>query len=268
MSRPDSQPRLGEGSTMPPRYLMPVPEPPVDYTIRVKPSSKDYRHVGNIYRRDPPPDYTNEKPQLSNQRVRRDTVVESEEILNELDNVLQNAAIPFHELKQKVESFNLTFKPYASREEAEEATSSRASTYSGSSLDRAKAQSVNRNSPARVPILENEIVEDLKSVTVGSNVQNVNKNREKSIEEMYENTKRLIASSKVHFSPEFFYPQFSKPGVPEWKMKLLAEKKSKEKLHEIEKSAWREFETWKQKLAPKAQVRPEYEFAKPAALRR
>ncbi|CAB3411113.1 unnamed protein product [Caenorhabditis bovis] len=211
-------------------HYSPPPEPPIDYTIRQPSKESSYKVVTDVFRKSDSPDFTSEENHLRSSNTkritRRDTV---EEVLDELDTVLFEASIPFEQLRQKVERFNLTFKPYA--------------------------PDVNVDQLPEIPYSKQyQPVPRLEKTRESRDTERIDKielskEQQSRIDEVYKSTLRAIEEAKDHFTPEYFRKHLeTNPAVPKWKVKLLAEKKSKQTIQRIEHDAWEDFERFKQKL--------------------
>ncbi|CAI5440867.1 unnamed protein product [Caenorhabditis angaria] len=223
--------------------ILPPEEPPIDYTIKVK-NDRDYKVVGDVFHRVPSTDFSREEDNLRSSRQKPKSSQKTvEEILDELDNVLFEASIPFDELKKKVENFNLSFKPYAPDSDLEEIQKHQRYTKEPIRIE-----------PIRISRKDSNSNENLNLTALSSSSsKNSSKNNEKKIEEMFRKTQKEISEAKAYFSPVYFQAQFELDGVPAWKRNLLAEKKSKETIRRIEHDAWAKFERFKISLTEKRQ---------------
>ncbi|EYC32838.1 hypothetical protein Y032_0002g1118 [Ancylostoma ceylanicum] len=201
--------------------------------------------------------HTTEISSANTRQERSDPDLETAKVLEDLDTILDEE-LSFEERRNRIEAIPLHPYPPDAFDQAEEEQFS--SQQQQKAIERARAQSRNRHSTP-VPVLNDSIIEDLRSVTHGADISAINETRKAMAIKLFKETESKIEEVKQRYTPEYFkVKKFTGPGIPPWKSDLLAKRYSSDFIRHYEEKAWREFSEWKKVNAPSVDLHPPYEF--------
>ncbi|RCN30339.1 hypothetical protein ANCCAN_23888, partial [Ancylostoma caninum] len=175
------------------------------------------------------------------EQEKSDPDLETAKVLEDLDTILDEE-LSFEERRNRIEAIPLHPYPPDAFDQAEEELSPSQQQQKALSIEKARAQSRNRHSTP-VPVLNDSIIQDLRSVTHGADISAINEHRKAMAIKLFK--------------------AFTGPGIPPWKSDLLSKRYSSDVIRQYEEKAWREFSKWKKVNAPSVDLHPPYEFEFP-----
>ncbi|RCN34771.1 hypothetical protein ANCCAN_19382 [Ancylostoma caninum] len=131
-----------------------------------------------------------------------DPDLETAKVLEDLDTILDEE-LSFEERRDRIEAIPLHPYPPDAFDQAEEVLSPDQQQQKALSIEKARAQSRNRHSTP-VPVLNDSIIEDLRSVTHGADISAINEHRKAMAIKLFKATERKIEAVKQRYTPEYF----------------------------------------------------------------
>ncbi|KAL6736156.1 hypothetical protein Aduo_006541 [Ancylostoma duodenale] len=273
-------------------HYSPIADPPIDYTLH-KPKQNDHSNAIPWRNQEPQPEpqssayilemeeqhrpkrrtthtsppkqkviprrHTTEISSANAKQETPDPDLETAKVLEDLDTILDEE-LSFEERRNRIEAIPLHPYPPDAFDQAEQELSPSQQQQKALSIEKARAQSRNRHSTP-VPVLNDSIIEDLRSVTHGADISAINEHRKAMAIKLFKETERKIEAAKQRYTPEYLkVTKFTGPGIPPWKSDLLAKRYSSDFIRQYEEKAWREFSEWKKVNAPSVDLHSPYEF--------
>ncbi|XGW09936.1 hypothetical protein V3C99_011871, partial [Haemonchus contortus] len=266
-------------------HYSPAPaDPPIDYTLRVKPNSNavptipwkpghkstsaPQQHVNNWSKQ--------RQSSAENSNLRRysaengpaavekfrDTVEESASVLEDLDHLLDSEELTLQQRMSRLEIRRGQPLPNsipiaaAAKEREEKRYSHQIPVKSNFRLRRGSSTETSPTEP--VPLRPQRPQRRIAPQRVSSYGEDVSNERRKSmVEDMYKETERRIDEAIQLYTPEYFKQRMTlSPTLPLWKCELMARKLSNETIEKIQEDAWRDFAEWKRLHAPSITIQP------------
>ncbi|PAV90527.1 hypothetical protein WR25_27168 isoform A [Diploscapter pachys] len=263
----------------------PLPDPPIDYTVRFKPPPQRARtsNVWDTSLSEPSP--SPEKPPELIPRLskRRDTIGQSEMILDDLDRVLdedqrpklpkQKSAVVYDEPTTSFTD-DIPIRPPRSQERRSGGIQRSKSAVGypkqpsdefisvSSQKQQSPVATIQKVSvpPPILPVEPKNVPPDFaySSYEISSS-QRIK--QESSLYAMYLQVQKFIDDSRELYSPSYFRRQYMSSGIPSWKAEILSNRRARETMEKIEEDAWADFETWRLDNTPSVQINSKYYHA-------